>query len=75
MYINSSAPNAKSLGSVNGIAQTTVALSRAFGPAASTSLFAFSSERQIMGGNFVYLVMMCVPVIAATLGTKLPRNP
>jgi hypothetical protein len=58
MYISTAAPNKRSLGATNGIAQTMVAIQRTIGPAAAASLFAFSLENNILGGNFVYVVML-----------------
>ncbi|KAH9935200.1 major facilitator superfamily transporter [Epithele typhae] len=54
MYVHSSAPNSRSLGAVNGIAQVLASVARAIGPAASTSLFASSLEHNWLGGNLGY---------------------
>ncbi|KAG8904028.1 hypothetical protein FRB99_002370 [Tulasnella sp. 403] len=42
------------LGSTNGIAQTAVSFIRMIGPAAATSLFAWTMEGNVMNGRFVY---------------------
>ncbi|KAF8878528.1 major facilitator superfamily domain-containing protein [Infundibulicybe gibba] len=53
MYITASPPNEHSLGATNGLAQTTVSLVRTLGPTISTSLFALSAEKNLMGGYAV----------------------
>ncbi|CAE7170305.1 unnamed protein product [Rhizoctonia solani] len=58
IYVNSSAPSKDSLGTLNGISQTIISIIRAIGPAASTSLFALSVEKNILGGNFVYAILL-----------------
>ncbi|CEL60262.1 Protein ZINC INDUCED FACILITATOR-LIKE 1 OS=Arabidopsis thaliana GN=ZIFL1 PE=2 SV=1 [Rhizoctonia solani AG-1 IB] len=58
IYVNSSAPSKDSLGTLNGISQTTISIIRAIGPAAATSLFSLSVEKNILGGNFVYAVLL-----------------
>jgi len=70
IYINSSAPSKRSLGATNGMAQTTVSVIRAVGPAMATSLFAVSVERQLLGGNLVYAVFA-----AATCGCLCVAGP
>ncbi|KAH8979733.1 MFS general substrate transporter [Lactarius akahatsu] len=66
MYISSAAPNKRSLGATNGIAQTIVSIQRTVGPATAASLFAFSLDNNILGGNFAYVVLHAV--------VWLPRN-
>ncbi|KAF8878517.1 major facilitator superfamily domain-containing protein [Infundibulicybe gibba] len=46
LYVMASSPNEHSLGATNGLAQTSVSLARAFGPAISTSLL-LSRQRKI----------------------------
>lgn len=74
MYITTSAPNKHSLGATNGLSQTTVSISRAIGPALSTSLFSISVERNILGGYGVYALLSFVSVFALFLGDKLPER-
>ncbi|KAH9054529.1 MFS general substrate transporter [Lactarius vividus] len=54
MYISSAAPNKRSLGATNGVAQTIVSIQRTVGPATAASLFAFSLDNNILGGNFAF---------------------
>ena len=58
MSVSSAAPNKRSLGAMNGLAQTIVSTLRALGPAAATSLFAFSLQNNILGGQFAYAVLL-----------------
>ncbi|CAE6445274.1 unnamed protein product [Rhizoctonia solani] len=58
IYVNSSAPSKDSLGTLNGISQTIISIIRAIGPAAATSLFSLSIEKNILGGHLVYAVLL-----------------
>lgn len=72
MYVTASSPNTSSLGATNGLAQTTVSIARAIGPACSTSLFSFSVERNILGGFGVYALFFALSVGALFLANLLP---
>ncbi|KAG8780304.1 hypothetical protein FRC12_023221, partial [Ceratobasidium sp. 428] len=63
IFVTSAAPSKSSLGTLNGISQTTISAIRAIGPASATSLFAFSVERNVWGGWFVYAVLASVNVL------------
>jgi hypothetical protein len=72
MYITSAAPHKRCLGSVNGLGQVTASVMRAVGPAASTSLFAVSQTRGLLGGNLVYVVMVLLSVGGVAVVWQLP---
>lgn len=74
MYISAAAPNKASIGATNGVAQTIVSVMRAVGPAVINSAFSFSIEENIMGGYFVYLVMLTMVGLTLWVGCFLPRN-
>ncbi|KAI9452887.1 MFS general substrate transporter [Lactarius psammicola] len=74
MYIVSAAPNKRSLGATNGVAQTMVSIQRTVGPAAAASLFAFSLDRNILGGNFAYVVLLAVVWVGLGVAVQLPKN-
>jgi len=74
MFISSAAPNKQSLGATNGVAQMMVAIQRAIGPAAAASLFAFSLDNNILGGNFAYVVVLATVWIALAVAVQLPEN-
>jgi MFS family permease len=74
MYISSAAPNKRSLGATNGIAQTMVSIQRTVGPAAAASLFAFSLDSNILGGNFAYVVLLVIVWVVLGVALQLPKN-
>jgi hypothetical protein len=74
MYISTAAPNKRSLGATNGIAQTMVSIQRTVGPAAAASLFAFSLEKNILGGNFAYVVMLGIACVGLGVAVQLPKK-
>ena len=95
MYITSGAPNKRSLGATNGLAQLTgtprshltvsatglltvayaASIVRTIGPAASTSLFAVSTERELLGGQLVYVVFVILAGGAVWVASRLPAEP
>jgi hypothetical protein len=75
IFITTSAPNKRSLGATNGLSQTTVSIARAIGPAISTSLFAFSSENNLLGGYAVYAVFIALTGLSLLFATRLPKYP
>jgi L-cystine uptake protein TcyP (sodium:dicarboxylate symporter family) len=74
MYISSAAPNRRSLGATNGIAQMMASIQRTIGPAASASLFAFSLENNVLGGNFVYVVLLVIVLAGLGVAVQLPET-
>ncbi|PCH42368.1 MFS general substrate transporter [Wolfiporia cocos MD-104 SS10] len=74
IFITSSAPNKRSLGATNGIAQLVAAIVRAFGPASATSLFALSLEENWLGGYAVYAILVVVACALISVSVPLPRE-
>jgi hypothetical protein len=74
MFIAAAAPNKRSLGATNGLAQTVVAFQRTVGPAAAASLFAFSLANDVLSGNFVYVVLLAFVCVALCVAAQLPRH-
>jgi hypothetical protein len=74
MYISSAAPNKRSLGTTNGVAQTMVSIQRTVGPAAAASLFAFSVDNNVLGGNFVYVVLLGIVCAGLCVVVQLPKT-
>ncbi|RPD57953.1 MFS general substrate transporter [Lentinus tigrinus ALCF2SS1-7] len=72
IFITSSVPSNRSLGAVNGVAQFVASVMRAFGPAASTSLFATSLERNWLGGYAVYVFLIVAAFTLFFASTVLP---
>ncbi|KAG8699504.1 hypothetical protein FRC09_006581 [Ceratobasidium sp. 395] len=63
IFVTSAASSKSSLGTLHGISQATISTIRAIGPASATSLFAFSVERNVWGGWFVYAVLIGVNLL------------
>ncbi|KAF8338764.1 major facilitator superfamily domain-containing protein [Cantharellus anzutake] len=74
LFITSASPSPQHLGTVNGAAQTVISFTRAFGPAAANSLFAFSVKHDILGGYAVYLVLSFVTLAAFYSASLLPKE-
>ncbi|KAG0699248.1 MFS transporter [Suillus ampliporus] len=74
MFITAAAPNKRSLGATNGLAQMTASIVRAIGPVMSTSMFAYSIQHNLMGGYAVYVVLVTMSVLAVRFSAKLPGS-
>jgi hypothetical protein len=74
MFVSTAAPNRRSLGATNGLAQTIVSIQRTFGPAAAASLLACSLEHDILGGNFVYMILLAIVLFGLGVAVLLPKN-
>jgi hypothetical protein len=72
MFITASAPTNTILGAINGLGQTSASTARAVGPALATSLFAMSKERNLLGGNAVYVILIMLAGALRWLGSQLP---
>ncbi|KAH9164615.1 hypothetical protein EDB89DRAFT_2077867 [Lactarius sanguifluus] len=62
MLVSSTTLNKRSLGAPNGLLQTVVSTQRAVGPAAAASLFAFSLQNNVLGGQLAYAVLLSLHV-------------
>ena len=74
MYISSAAPDKRLLGALNGLSHSVGAFQCAVGPAIVGSLFAFSVTNNILGGNFVYVVLFMLVGIGLYFAAKLPKG-
>ncbi|KAI6106095.1 major facilitator superfamily domain-containing protein, partial [Pisolithus thermaeus] len=72
VIVTKASPNKHSLGTVNGLSQTTTSIARAVGPATFTSLFAFSKEHNFFGGNLAYVVLLLLLCLLVFLSRRLP---
>ncbi|KAN0092806.1 Drug:H+ antiporter-1 family protein [Tylopilus felleus] len=70
--VTRAAPSKQSLGSVNGLNESLASIARVVG-ALSASLFAASKQYNIMGGNFVYVVLAILVTILVVLSQRLPE--
>ncbi|KAK7032726.1 efflux pump azaL [Favolaschia claudopus] len=73
LFVTASAPKS-SRGSVNGIAQSAIALARAIAPSLSTSLFSLSVQHNLLGGNLVYAFFLILSCGALVLARGLPAE-
>jgi hypothetical protein len=74
MYLSSAAPNTRSLGATNGLAQSVASVQRTVGPAVADWLFAFSIEHNVLGGNFIYIVLFALVCAGLYVAVQLPRH-
>ncbi|PCH42297.1 member of major facilitator multidrug-resistance DHA1 [Wolfiporia cocos MD-104 SS10] len=74
IFITASSPNKASLGSVNGLAQMSVSIMRAIGPALANSMFSLSidEDHHYLGGMLVYVFLAGLACVALGVGTLLP---
>ncbi|KAG1746536.1 major facilitator superfamily domain-containing protein [Suillus paluster] len=72
MFITASAPAKNVLGVINGLAQTSSSVARAVGPALATSLFAFSTEHNLLNGNVVFVLLIMLAGVQSWLASQLP---
>ncbi|KAF8589028.1 MFS general substrate transporter [Ramaria rubella] len=75
MYLTHAAPSRSAAGATNGLAQTTTSIMRSIGPASATSLFALSIERNVLGGNLVYVMMTLLTAAAFMATLQFPTKP
>ncbi|KAF8513960.1 MFS general substrate transporter [Gautieria morchelliformis] len=73
IFITSAAPTRNALGTTTGLNQSVVCLTGAVGPAATASLFAFSLEHNLLGGQFVYIVLVALVLLALSVSSRLPN--
>ena len=77
MFIAGAAPNKSSLGATNGLAQLSVSIVRAFGPAVVSSAYSLSidEDHHYMNGGLVYYLTVALSLGAIWVGLLLPKNP
>jgi hypothetical protein len=74
IYVSSAAPDKRSLGALNGLARVMASVQNAVGPAVAGSLFAFSVTNNVLGGNFVYMVLLILVCVGLYIAKLLPRQ-
>ena len=77
IFITAAAPNKASLGATNGLAQLSVSIVRAIGPALVTSVHALSidKEHHYMDGQLVYYVTVIFSFGTIWMASLLPERP
>jgi hypothetical protein len=74
IYVSSAAPSRRSLGALNGLARAVASTQGAIGPGVADSLFAFSITNNVLGGNFVYVVLLTLVCVGLCAAAQLPRH-
>jgi hypothetical protein len=74
MFLTAAVPNKHSLGAMNSLMATVVAIQCMVGPAAAASLFPFSLANNVLGlgGNFTYIVLLLVVGVGIVVAVQLP---
>ena len=77
IFIAAAAPNKASLGATNGLAQLSVSIMRAVGPALASSVYSLSIDKDhhYMNGGLVYYLTVALGFGAIWVGSLLPKNP
>ncbi|KAJ7582620.1 major facilitator superfamily domain-containing protein [Mycena floridula] len=74
ILVKESSPSTHALGSVNGLVQACLCLSRALAPAFVSSIFALSTEYQLLGGNLWSLIMCGTALYGQWMGRRIVRR-
>ncbi|TFK75086.1 major facilitator superfamily multidrug-resistance, DHA1 sub-family [Pluteus cervinus] len=74
VLVVSSAPSRETLGTTNGLAQGLGCLTRSLAPSFASSLFSLSIEKDLLGGNFVYCVLVAVVCVGIRTSLNLPKE-
>lgn len=74
IYFADSAPEKSKLGAVNGLAQMVASGVRIFAPLAASSLFAVSTQLNLLGGTMVYWILWAFVIAGLYCAYLLPRR-
>ncbi|KIM49566.1 hypothetical protein M413DRAFT_15578 [Hebeloma cylindrosporum] len=74
MFITAAAPNKRSLGATNGLAQTLVTIGRIATPVMASSLLSISIQYRIFWGYAAYLALVFLSFGSIWLAYQLPRK-
>lgn len=76
LLVNNAAPSRASLATLNSVSQMAGCLSRTVGPTFSTSLFALSTSKRLLGGQFSWAVMWAISALTwlVTLQVQAPQK-
>ncbi|KAI9634257.1 major facilitator superfamily domain-containing protein [Dioszegia hungarica] len=73
LMVNQAAPSRRSLGAINGYSQVVSSFVRTLGPGGASILFAVSIDKQIWGGNLIWVVCTATAVIGVWSGLVLRK--
>ncbi|KAG9049772.1 hypothetical protein FS837_009188 [Tulasnella sp. UAMH 9824] len=71
LVVRAAVPDSRSVGAVFGLSQITNCIGQCIGPAFMSSLFAFSIEKQVLGGQFVWVVLLGITYFARQLAASI----
>ncbi|KAG5730040.1 hypothetical protein E4T56_gene5828 [Termitomyces sp. T112] len=74
MYITASSPTPESVGTINGLSQMLSNSLQGVAPGMVSSLFVLSSEKNYLGGNLVYIVLVTIAAVAIMAAWYLPHK-
>ncbi|EJT97732.1 MFS general substrate transporter [Dacryopinax primogenitus] len=74
MLVKRAAPSRAGMGSTYGMSQMVTSFARTIGPWGVSSLFAFSAEHNLLGGNLIWLAMACVSAVAVVQSLRVERS-
>lgn len=75
IIVKSSVDSSDQLGSMFGLQQTCSSIARGISPTFVSALFAFSIDRQVMGGYFVWVVLTLISLAAVPLSMRVRDVP
>ncbi|KAF8299925.1 MFS general substrate transporter [Clavulina sp. PMI_390] len=75
IIIKSSIDDPGHLGSMFGLQQTTSAVARGIAPYFVSTLFAFSVDRRVLGGNLIWIVMVVLSLLGVAMTLKVADVP
>ncbi|KAF8585705.1 MFS general substrate transporter [Ramaria rubella] len=74
IMVMNAVPSSSSLATINGLSQMTVTFSQAIAPGAASSLFAFSINSGIVGGNLIWIIFFAFTCAAALHSASLKES-
>lgn len=75
IIVKSSVDSPDQLGSMFGLQQTFSSVARGIAPTFVSTLFAFSIDRQVMGGYFVWVVLTFISLLAVPISMRVRDLP
>ncbi|KAF8636621.1 hypothetical protein AX17_003431 [Amanita inopinata Kibby_2008] len=74
VLVKESVPSPASLGATNGLVQFAMCFSRAFSPAFVSSAFAWSLEKNVLGGHMWVIIMIVISIMGRSLSKSVVRH-
>lgn len=74
MFVLDAVPGRASIGAVIGLSQMTGSIVRTLAPTFASSLFSLSIQKRLIGGYFVYAVLVMISLSSMAMATLLPHN-